>query len=172
MKSYIDPAMTDGANEVAPWPARDHPVGDARRVGSPRSPGGRLPRRAALARAGSGLDGVAEAARPSSAARARDRRPSLLPLLAWSAVSYLPFLWHPLVAISDPGDVDYLAAGDAPDRAAFDDEVANAEAARTAPPSGTPANPVYLPAPHEVARRVLDLARPRARRSATRSALP
>ena len=75
----------------------------------------------------------------------------LLPLLIWSAVSYVPFLWHPLVAISDPGAVDYLEKGMRLDRGTFDTEVANAAVKDTAPPRGTPANPVYLPAPHEVA---------------------
>ena len=75
----------------------------------------------------------------------------LLPLILWSAVSYVPFIWHPLVAISDPGAVDYLEKGMRLDRATFDTEVANAKAAGTAPPVGLSANPVYLPAPHEVA---------------------
>ena len=75
----------------------------------------------------------------------------LLPLLAWAAVSYVPFLWHPLVEISDAGSVDYLEKGMRLDRGTFDTEVANAKQASTAPPRGTPANPVYLPAPHEVA---------------------
>ena len=75
----------------------------------------------------------------------------LLPLVLWSAVSYVPFLWHPLVAISDPGAVDYLEKGMRLDRGTFATEVANAKAAGTAQPRGTPANPVYLPAPHEVA---------------------
>ena len=26
------------------------------------------------------------------------------PLALWCAVSYLPFLWHPMVRVSDPGD--------------------------------------------------------------------
>ena len=39
------------------------------------------------------------------------------------------------------------------DKAAFDAEVADAVATRSAtPPEGVPANPIYLPAPHEVAR--------------------
>ena len=76
----------------------------------------------------------------------------LLPLLIWSAVSYLPFLWHPLVEISDPGSVDYLEKGMRLDRGTFSTEVANAKQAGTAPPQGTPANPVYLPAPDQVAR--------------------
>lgn len=75
----------------------------------------------------------------------------LLPLGIWAAVSYVPFLWHPLVEISDPGAVDYLEKGMRLDRTTFATEVANAKAAGTAPPRGTPANPVYLPAPHEVA---------------------
>ncbi len=75
----------------------------------------------------------------------------LLPLFLWAAVSYVPFLWHPLVEISDPGNVDYLEKGMRLDRGTFDTEVANAKQAGTAPPRGTPANPVYLPAPHEVA---------------------
>lgn len=76
----------------------------------------------------------------------------LLPLVLWSAVSYLPFLWHPLIAISDPGSVDYLQKGMRLDRATFEDEVKAARAAGTSPPAGTPSNPIYLPAPHEVAR--------------------
>ena len=35
----------------------------------------------------------------------------LLPLLLWSAVSYIPFIWHPLILITDPGEVDYFQAG-------------------------------------------------------------
>ena len=41
------------------------------------------------------------------------------------------------------------------DRAPFDAAVAEALKASKAPPEGVPANPVYLPAPHEVATRVL-----------------
>ena len=29
-----------------------------------------------------------------------------LPLLLWSLVSYVPFVWHPLVHVHDPGDVN------------------------------------------------------------------
>jgi NitT/TauT family transport system permease protein len=75
----------------------------------------------------------------------------VLPLLLWSAVSYVPFLWHPLVEVNDPGGVDYLQKGMRVDRETFDTEVASAKEAGTAPPTGKPANPVYLPAPHEVA---------------------
>ncbi len=75
----------------------------------------------------------------------------LLPLLLWSAVSYVPFIWHPDMLISDPGDVDYFQPGMRIDKASFAAEVANAKQAGTAPPVGTLCNPVYLPAPGEVA---------------------
>jgi NitT/TauT family transport system permease protein len=76
----------------------------------------------------------------------------LLPLLLWCAVSYLPFLWHPQVLVTQVGDVDYFEPGMRVDRGVFAEEVAGMRAAGKTPPAGTPANPVYLPAPHEVAR--------------------
>jgi len=76
----------------------------------------------------------------------------LLPLLLWCAISYLPFLWHPQVLVTQVGDVDYFEPGMRVDRGVFAEEVAGMRAAGKTPPAGTPANPVYLPAPHEVAR--------------------
>ena len=58
--------------------------------------------------------------------------------------------------ISDPGAVDYLEKDMRLDRATFDTEVVNAAQNHTAPPVGTPANPVYLPAPDQVARALWD----------------
>jgi NitT/TauT family transport system permease protein len=75
----------------------------------------------------------------------------LLPLLVWCLVSYVPFIWHPMVAISDPGSVAYFSEGMLVERENFDEEFANAQRADTALPAGKPANPVYLPAPHQVA---------------------
>jgi len=75
----------------------------------------------------------------------------LLPLALWSAVSYVPFIWHPDVLISDPGDVDYFQPGMRIDKADFAAQVAQMKAAGSAPPVGTLANPVYLPAPGDVA---------------------
>ncbi len=74
----------------------------------------------------------------------------VLPLLLWSAVSYVPFIWHPDMLISDPGDVDYFQPGMRVDDATFAGEVAAAQKGHTAPPVGTAANPVYLPAPGDV----------------------
>ncbi|HEX5356375.1 MAG TPA: ABC transporter permease [Aquabacterium sp.] len=74
----------------------------------------------------------------------------LLPLLLWSAVSYLPFLWHPQVLVTQPGEVDYFQVGMRVDKDIFHDEWQAMKDAGKPLPSGEPANPVYLPAPHEV----------------------
>ena len=76
----------------------------------------------------------------------------LLPLLIWCAVSYLPAVWHPMVLVSQPGDVDYFQVDMLVDKQVFKQELANAVNAHKALPVGEPANPVYLPAPHEVAK--------------------
>jgi NitT/TauT family transport system permease protein len=73
----------------------------------------------------------------------------LLPLGLWAAVSYVPFLWHPLVEVTDPGGVPWMEPGMRVPRAAFAQEVA--ASAPGAAPEGRPANPVYLPPPHAVA---------------------
>lgn len=73
-----------------------------------------------------------------------------LPLAVWCAVSYVPWIWHPMVLISNPGSVDYLQPGMRLDGKTFAAEVKTAEETGAAPPEGRPANPVYLPAPHEV----------------------
>jgi len=76
----------------------------------------------------------------------------LLPLALWCAVSYIPGLWHPQVEISASGDVRYFKPGLLVDRALFIKESqAMLEAGKT-PPAGVRANPIYFPAPHEVAR--------------------
>jgi NitT/TauT family transport system permease protein len=74
----------------------------------------------------------------------------VLPIVVWSIVSYVPAVWHPLVQITNPGSVDYLQIGMRMPRAAFDTEVEDAKNDNKEPPEGFPANPIYLPAPHEV----------------------
>ncbi len=76
----------------------------------------------------------------------------LLPLLIWSLVSYVPFIWHPKVSIITPGDVDYFSPGMLIDREQFEKEVVLMQEQGGMAPTGVRANPVYLPAPHEVAR--------------------
>ena len=75
-----------------------------------------------------------------------------LPLLLWCLFSYVPFLWHPKVEISEPGDVAYFQKGMLVDRALFAQETQTILSANGVLPQGKRANPIYLPAPHEVAR--------------------
>jgi NitT/TauT family transport system permease protein len=74
----------------------------------------------------------------------------LIPLALWAVVSYVPFVWHPLVRITDPGGVEYFTRDALMERKTFEAE--NARLARDSKPiaRGVPANPVFLPAPHEV----------------------
>jgi len=76
----------------------------------------------------------------------------LLPLLVWCIVSYVPFVWHPMVLVSNPGDVDYFQVDMLVDKAVYNDELANMQSQGKAVPQGTAANPIYLPAPHQVAK--------------------
>ena len=76
----------------------------------------------------------------------------LLPLAVWCVLSYVPFVWHPQVLVTSPGRVDYFQSGMRVDKDVFADELAHARETHSALPAGTPANPVYLPAPHEVMR--------------------
>ena len=75
----------------------------------------------------------------------------LLPLAAWSIVSYTPWIWHPLERVTDPGGVDYFLPGMDVDRAVFAKETAKAVQQGLKPPVGHPVNPKYLPPPHKVA---------------------
>jgi NitT/TauT family transport system permease protein len=73
-----------------------------------------------------------------------------IPLLIWSLVSYVPFIWHPDVRISDPGSVSFFRPGMLVEKQLFAREAAAARDAGKPLPLGEPANPIYLPAPHEV----------------------
>lgn len=76
----------------------------------------------------------------------------LLPLALWALVSYVPFIWHPFILIEQPGSVDYFQPGMLVEREVFAAEMARAALEERALAEGHPANPVYLPAPHQVAR--------------------
>ena len=75
----------------------------------------------------------------------------LLPILIWCAVSYVPFIWHPVVLVENIGDVDYFQEGMRLDKEIFQEEFDNMKKTGKHVPIGVPANPIYLPAPHEVA---------------------
>lgn len=74
----------------------------------------------------------------------------LLPLLIWSLISYVPFVWHPNVEITDPGDVSWFRADMEVTREQFQTEVDKVTDEGLTVPLGVRVNPVYLPAPHEV----------------------
>lgn len=76
----------------------------------------------------------------------------VLPLLIWSIVSYVPFVWHPMMKVQNPGDVSYFKTDMLVKRQQFDKEYQAMAEAGKAQPQGIRANPVYLPAPHEVAK--------------------
>ncbi|MBJ7434836.1 MAG: ABC transporter permease [Acinetobacter sp.] len=75
----------------------------------------------------------------------------LTPILIWCAVSYLPFIWHPQVQITNSGSVSFLQVGSRVDKSVFYAEAQNAVNTGTEPPQGNLVNPIYLPAPHQVA---------------------
>lgn len=75
----------------------------------------------------------------------------LLPLFVWGVVSYVPFIWHPNIEITEPGSVSYFQEGMQIERASFQEEYDRQMEAGGDLPQGVRANPVYLPAPHEVA---------------------
>lgn len=75
----------------------------------------------------------------------------LLPLGLWCAVSYVPWLWHPQMRVLDPGGSTMLQKDMLIDREPFAEE--NAKLATEGKPLavGKRSNPIFLPAPHQVA---------------------
>lgn len=74
----------------------------------------------------------------------------VLPLLLWSLVSYVPFIWHPMVKVTSPGAVSWFKEGMLLDKADFSRERDRVASVSGELPSGIPANPIFLPAPHQV----------------------
>lgn len=73
----------------------------------------------------------------------------LLPLGVWSAVSYVPWIWHPQVLVTEAGGTGLTEGGRYPRR---DFAAANARVEGTTNAAeGRRVNPIFLPAPHEVA---------------------
>jgi NitT/TauT family transport system permease protein len=76
----------------------------------------------------------------------------IVPVLIWCALSYLPFVWHPMVRVTDPGDVAWMTTGLLVERPAFTAENAEVAARGGHPAIGIASNPVFLPPPHAVLR--------------------
>jgi NitT/TauT family transport system permease protein len=76
----------------------------------------------------------------------------LLPLGIWALMSYVPWIWHPLIRVGSPGDVAWFKQGLLVERGVFAEENAKVAAAGGRIADGTRANPIFLPAPHEVAK--------------------
>lgn len=76
----------------------------------------------------------------------------LVPLAAWCAVSYVPFIWHPMMRVTDAGGSSVYSVGDVIAREAFAIEQDDLVAASQPAMAGERANPPFLPKPHEVGR--------------------
>jgi NitT/TauT family transport system permease protein len=76
----------------------------------------------------------------------------LLPLLVWSLFSYVPWLWHPMVKVTDPAGVSWVKPGQLIPREDFAKLVETRRAEAAAIPVGERANPVFFQPPHAVAR--------------------
>ena len=74
----------------------------------------------------------------------------VLPLLIWSAVSYLPFVWHPMMEIQSAGDSLYFEEGQRVQRKLFGAENKRLSESGGQKATGKRVNPVYLPPPHKV----------------------
>ncbi|MGD9948567.1 MAG: ABC transporter permease [Desulfobulbus sp.] len=74
----------------------------------------------------------------------------VLPIVLWSVVSYVPFVWHPMMEITDPGESPYLEKGQRIKRDIFAQENQRLLENGDASIAGFRVNPVYLPPPHKV----------------------
>lgn len=74
----------------------------------------------------------------------------IVPLGLWCAISYLPFLWHPKVEVTDRGSISFLKVGDLVDKQDFENFNTEAVSSGKEPAKGFRSNPIYLPGPDEV----------------------
>lgn len=80
----------------------------------------------------------------------------LLPFTLWAAISYVPWIWHPMIKVTEPGGIPYFTPGLLIEKSVFENENLSAAQDRRPQAQGVPANPVFLPAPHEVAQSFVD----------------
>ncbi len=74
----------------------------------------------------------------------------VIPILAWSAISYIPFLWHPMIKITNAGDVTFFKNDMLLEKDAFVSQNLIMESKGLKKAEGFAANPIYLPAPDAV----------------------
>jgi len=74
----------------------------------------------------------------------------LLPLILWSAISYVPFIWHPMMEVTSAGGSLYLEEGQRVKRDIFEQENRRLTEGGEDEATGVRSNPVYLPPPHRV----------------------
>lgn len=76
------------------------------------------------------------------------------PLLAWAAVSYVPWIWHPQMKLVDRGGTTMYRAGDFVDKADYAKEQARLTELGKPAMEAESTNPVFLPAPHQVGKSI------------------
>jgi NitT/TauT family transport system permease protein len=54
----------------------------------------------------------------------------VVPMVLWTLVSYVPFIWHPMVRVVDAGDAAWFSAGELVDGDAFAEENARIRSQR------------------------------------------
>ncbi len=74
----------------------------------------------------------------------------ILPVGLWSVVSYVPFVWHPVILVSSAGGSSALEKGERVDPSFFQAENKHLAAEGKPLAVGSPANPIFLPTPGEV----------------------
>lgn len=79
----------------------------------------------------------------------------LLPLGVWCLVSYCPYIWHPMMRITDGGESTFLSTDMLMEKKYFYEENARLVADHKRPAEGVPSNPIFLPAPHIVAKAIV-----------------
>lgn len=82
----------------------------------------------------------------------------LLPFAIWCLISYVPFIWHPQILVTDPGDKSvagsygYIATDQRVERDVFTARNLELASAGAKLATGERVNPIYLPPPHAIAR--------------------
>jgi len=89
----------------------------------------------------------------------------LIPLAVWCVVSYVPWVWHPQRLILNAGGSDLFSADQRVEAEYFDKEQENLAKAGLPLMQAVRVNPVFLPAPHEVAQAMVKAFGPPERKS-------